>query len=79
MHNDTAAQRRAGWLSTLIQQARASGVDNGDIAAALEGSIVFRPLTIGRDRRDRLVGTMIDDDVTLSDLFSLPHEDHRTS
>ena len=70
-----AAPRRAGWLSTLIQQARARGVDNGDIAAALEASIVFRPLTIGRDGRDRLVGTMTADDVTPADLFDLPAED----
>ena len=75
MHNETAAPRRAGWLSALIQQARARGVDNGDIAAALESSIVFRPLTIGRDGRDRLVGTMTDDDVTPADLFDLPAED----
>ena len=77
MHNDLAAQRRAGWLSMLIQQARARGVDNGDIAAALEGSIVCRPLTIGRDGRDRLVGRMIDDDVTLTELFSAPDEDRQ--
>ena len=75
MHNETAAPRRAGWLSTLIQQARACGVDNGDIAAALEGSIVFRPLTISRDGRDRLVGMMMHDSVTLTDLFDLPAED----
>ena len=71
MQNVTAP-RRAGWLTALIQQARARGVDNRDIAAALEGSIVFRPLTIGRDGRDRLVGSMMDDDVTLTDLFDLP-------
>ena len=79
MHNETAAPRRAGWLTMLIQEARARGVGNGDIAAALEGSIVFRPLTIGRDGRGRLVGTMMDDDVTLSDLSARPHEDRRTS
>ena len=75
MHNITAAPRRAGWLSTLIQQARSRGVDNGDIAAALEGSIVFRPLTIGRDRHDRLIGRLTDDDVTPADLFDVPEED----
>jgi hypothetical protein len=78
MHNETAAPRRAGWLTTLIQQARARGVDNGDIAAALEGSIVLRPLTIGRDGRNRLVGMTTDDDVTPADLFELPEEERRT-
>ena len=77
MHDEIAAPRRAGWLSSLIQQARARGVDNGDIAAALEGSMVFRPLTVGRDGCDRLVGTMMDDDLTVSDLLSLPHEDRQ--
>jgi hypothetical protein len=75
MHNGSAAPRRAGWLSTLIQQARARGVDNGDIAAALEGSMVFRPLTIGRDGRNRLVGMMTDDEVTPAALFDLPPAD----
>jgi hypothetical protein len=77
MHNetDTAAARPAGWLSALIQQARARGVNNGDIAAALEGSIVLRPLTIGRDGCDRLVGRMSGGDVTLNELLSLPDED----
>jgi len=78
MHNETAAPRRAGWLTTLIQQARARGVDNGDIAAALEGSMVFRPLTISRDGRNRLVGMTTDDDVTPADLFELPEEKRRT-
>ena len=54
MHNETetAAARPPGWLSALIQRARARGMNNGDIAAALEGSIVLRPLTIGRDGCD---------------------------
>jgi hypothetical protein len=78
MHNESAAPRRAGWLSELIQQARARGVDNGDIAAALEGSIVFRPLTIGRDGHDRLVSTMMHDHLTMTDLFDLLDEDHPT-
>jgi hypothetical protein len=75
MDNMAAVPRRAGWLTTLIQQARTRGVDNRDIAAALEGSIVFRPLTISRDGRDRLVGMMTDDDVTAADLFELREED----
>ena len=74
MQNVTAP-RAAGWMTALIQQARARGVDNGDIAAALEGSIVFRSLTIGRDVRDRLVGRMTGDDVTPADLFDLPADD----
>jgi hypothetical protein len=75
MDNTTAVPAPGGWLTTLIQRARTRGVDNRDIATALEGSIVFRPLTIGRDRRNRLVGTMTGDDVTLADLFDLPAED----
>lgn len=74
MQNVTAP-RRAGWLTTLIQQARASGVENGDIASALEGSIVFRRLTIGRDGCDRLVGRMTDEVVTPAELFDLPADD----
>ena len=77
MHNGTAAHRRAGWLTSLIHQARTCGVDNGDIAAALEESMVFRPLMIGRDGRDRLVGMTTDGAVTLTDLFDPPDEDHR--
>jgi hypothetical protein len=73
MQNGTAP-RRAGWLTALIQQARTRGVDNGDIAAALEGAIVFRPVTIARDGGDRLVGLMMDDEVSLSDLFISPDE-----
>ena len=79
MGNMAAVPRRAGWLATLIQQARTRGVDNHDIAAALEGSIAFRPVTIGRDGGDRLVGLMMDDDVTLTDLFPLPDEDRQPS
>jgi hypothetical protein len=74
----TASPRGAGWLTTMIERARTRGVDNHDIAAALEDSIVFRPLTIARDGRDRLVGTMADAEVTLHELFSLPDEDLRT-
>jgi hypothetical protein len=59
----------------MIERARSSGLDNHDIAAALEGSIAFRPLTIARDDRDRLVGTMADAEVTLHELLSLPDED----
>jgi len=77
MDNMAASPRPAGWLTTLIQQARARGVNNRDIAAALEDSIVFRPVTIGRDGGDRLVGLMMDDDVTLTDLFTLPDEDRQ--
>ena len=44
---ETAGMRpsRTGWLTTLIERARTSGVDDRDIAAARERSIVFRPLT----------------------------------
>ena len=70
--------KAAGWLTTLIERARTNGVDNHDIAAALEGSIAFRPLTITRDDRDRLVGRLTDVEVTLHELFSLPDEDLRT-
>jgi hypothetical protein len=72
----TASRRGAGWLTTLIQRARASGVDNQDIAAALEGSMVFRPLTIAGDDRDRLVGRMTDAEITIADFFS-PDPDPR--
>ena len=65
-------------MTTLIQRARTSGVDNRDIAAALEDSIVFRPLTLGRDDRERLVGLMTDGDITLDDLFNSPDPDRRT-
>jgi hypothetical protein len=75
MDNTAASPRPAGWLTTLIQQARARGVNNRDIAAALEDSIIIRPVTIGRDGGNRLVGLMMDDDVTLTDLFTLPDED----
>ena len=71
------AARHTGWLSTLIERARASGVDTLDIAAALEGSIAFHPLTITRDERERLVGTITDAEMTISDLFSHPDEDLR--
>ena len=74
----TAAQRRAGWLTTLIQRARTNGVDNREIAAALESAIVFHPLTIARDDRGRLIGRKTDAEVTLHELFSLPDEDLRT-
>jgi hypothetical protein len=74
MQNVTAP-RRAGWLTALIQQARTRGVDNRDIATALEGAIVFRPVTIARDGGDRLVGLMMDDEVTLTDLLTSPDED----
>lgn len=60
--------KAAGWMTELIQRARTSGVANDDIAAALEGSIVFRPVTLGRTDRDRLVGMMTDADITLDDL-----------
>jgi hypothetical protein len=69
------AARQTGWLSSLIEQARASGLANHDIAAALEGGIAFRPLTIARDERERLVGTIVDGEVTISDLFCRPDED----
>ena len=69
------AAQHAGWLSSLIERARADGVDNHDIATALEGSMAFRPLTIARDERERLVGTITDAEVTISDLFSRPDED----
>ena len=78
MDNIAASPRRAGWLTTLIEQAQTRGVDNRDIAAALEDSIVLRPMTIGLDGRDRLVGMMLDDDVTLTDLFTSPDDDHQT-
>lgn len=67
--------KAAGWMAELIQQARTSGVANDDIAAALEGSIVFRPVTLGRDDRERLVGVMTDADITLDDLFDCPDQD----
>ena len=70
--------KAAGWLTSMIERARSSGLDNHDIAAALEGSIAFRPLTITRDDRDRLVGRMTEADVTINELFSLPDEDLRT-
>jgi hypothetical protein len=79
MDDMAASPRPAGWLTTLIQQARARGVNNRDIAAALEDSIVFRPMTIGRDGGDRLVGLMMDEDVTLTDVFPLPDEDRQPS
>ena len=65
-------------MTTLIQRARTSGVDNRDIAAALERSIVFRPLTIARNDRDRLVGMIADAEITMTDLFNDPDEDRRT-
>jgi hypothetical protein len=70
--------KAAGWLTALIERARTCGVDNEGIAAALEGSIVFRPVTIARDERDRLVGTMADGDITLDDLFNSSDADRRT-
>jgi hypothetical protein len=76
MDNMAASPRPAGWLTTLIQEARARGVDNHDIVAALEASIVFRPMTIGRDGRDRLVGLVVEDAVTLTDLFAPPDDRH---
>ena len=53
-------------------------MDNRDIAAALEGSIVFRPLTLSRDNRERLVGMVTDGDITLDDLFNDPDPNRRT-
>ena len=69
--------KAAGWLTSMIERARSSGLDNHDIAAALESSIGLRPLTLTRDDRDRLVGRMADAEVTLNELFSLPDEDPR--
>ena len=69
---------RAGWMTTLIQRARTSGADNVDIAAALENSIVFRPLTIARNDRDRSRRLIADADITMTDLFNVPDEDSRT-
>jgi hypothetical protein len=59
----------AGWMATLIQRAKTRGLNNAEIAAALEDSIVFRPVTLGRDDRERVVGTMAGDDITLDELF----------
>ena len=72
------AARHTGWLSSLIERARNAGVDNPDIAAALEDSIVFRPVTLSKDGRNRLVGMMTDDEFTVTDLFNLPDEAPRT-
>jgi hypothetical protein len=72
------AAHGAGWLSSLIERAQASGVANHEIAAALEDAIAFRPLTIARDEGERLVGTITDAEVTISDLFSRSDEDRRT-
>jgi hypothetical protein len=71
------AARRTGWLSSLIERARASGVDDLDIAAALEHSIALHPVTIARNERERLVGRITDAEVTISDLFARPDEDLR--
>jgi hypothetical protein len=76
--NTTAAQRRAGWLTAMIERARGSGLGNEDIAAALEDSIVFHPVTIDKDNRNRLVGMMTDDEITVTDLFDLPDENPPT-
>lgn len=65
-------------MTTLIQRARTSGVDNRDIAAALESATVFRPLTIARNDRDGLVGVIADAEITMTDLFSGPDEDSST-
>ena len=69
---------RAGWMTTLIQRARTRGVDDHDIAAALEHSMVCRPLTFGRDHRERPVVMMTDGDITLDDLFNSSDSDRRT-
>jgi hypothetical protein len=61
--------KAAGWMTTLIQRARTSGLDDADIAAALERSIVFRPVRLDRNDRARLVGTMTDGDMTLTELL----------
>jgi hypothetical protein len=73
-----AAPRRAGWLTAMIERARDSGLDNQDIAAALEGSIVFRPVTIGTDDHNRLIGMMMEDEITLTDLFNPSDETRRS-
>jgi len=69
---------RAGWMTMLIQRARTSGADDRDIAAALEHSMVCRPLTLGRDERERPVVMMTDGDITLDDLFNTSDSDRRT-
>ena len=66
--------KAAGWMTELIQRARTNGVANDDIAAALEDGIAFRPLTLGRDEGDRLVGVMTDADMTLDDLFNATNQ-----
>ena len=76
--NRTAGPRGAGWLTAMIERARTAGVGNQDIAAALEGSIVFRPVTIGKDHRNRLVGMMTDDEFTVTELFDLSDESLRS-
>jgi hypothetical protein len=70
--------KAAGWLTAMIERARSSGLGNQDIAAALEDSIVFRPVTIGKDHRDRLVGLMADDEFTVTDLFDLSDDNLRS-
>jgi hypothetical protein len=52
-------------------------VDDQDIAAALEDSIVLRPLTIARDDRGGLVGVMTGGEVATRDLSGLPDRDQR--
>jgi hypothetical protein len=65
----TAAPRGTGWLTTMIERARTRGVDDQEIAAALESTIDIRPLNLERDRRNRLVPVIATCELTVNDLL----------
>jgi hypothetical protein len=62
--------KAAGWLTTMIERARTRGVDDQEIAAALESTIDIRPLNLERNRKNRLVPVIATREVTVNDLLA---------
>jgi hypothetical protein len=66
--------KAAGWLTTMIERARTRGADDQEIAAALESTIDIRPLSLERNRKNRLVPVIATREVTVNDLLASPDE-----
>jgi hypothetical protein len=62
--------RAAGWLTAMIERARTRGVDDQEIATALESTIDIRPLNLERNRKNRLVPVVATREVTVNDLLA---------
>jgi hypothetical protein len=62
--------KAAGWLTATIERARTRGVADQEIAAALESTIDIRPLSLERNRTNRLVPEIATREVTVNDLLA---------